>query len=62
LQSKRKVRKKGPKDEQLQLLRQILAELQRLNANLAAGNIARQPAIERSDIDSGDDEELEDYE
>jgi hypothetical protein len=62
LQSKRKVRKKDPKDEQLRLLRQILAEMQRLNANLAAGNTTRQPAIERSDIDSGDDEELEEYE
>jgi hypothetical protein len=36
LQTKRKVRKPSVQEEQLQLLRQILAELQKLNASLAS--------------------------
>jgi hypothetical protein len=58
LQAKRKSRKANIQEEQLRLLRQILAELQKLNASLAPG---RQIAIEPG-IRSGDDEELEEYE
>jgi hypothetical protein len=65
LQSRRKARKADAQKEQLRLLRQILAELQRLNANLAAGNTGRLATIKpnvSSDADSSDYEELEEYE
>jgi hypothetical protein len=63
LQSKRKVRKTDTQKEQLRLLRQILAELQRLNSNLAAGNTGRLATIEPgAPTTDSDDEELEEYE
>ena len=63
MQTKRKARKPNAQEEQLQLLRQILAELQRLNASLASGRANTQGAVEpdRPAYDSGDDE-LEEYE
>jgi hypothetical protein len=62
LQTKRKTRKPSAQEEQLQLLRQILAELQKLNASLAS-RAGTQGAAEpdRPTYDSGDDE-LEEYE
>jgi hypothetical protein len=65
LQAKRKSRKANPQEEQLRLLRQTLAELQKLNANLSAGSAGRHPEMEPgvpSDNGSSDDEELEEYE
>jgi len=61
LQAKRKVKKKSSQDEQLRLLKQILVELQKLNANLS--NTTRQPTTEQGvQSAEADDEELEDYE
>jgi hypothetical protein len=63
LQTRRKARKPSAQEEQLQLLRQILAELQKLNASLASGRAGMQSVAEpdRPTYDSGDDE-LEEYE
>jgi len=61
LQAKRKVKKKSSQDEQLRLLKQILGELQKLNANLSA-NTTRQRTTEQAQSADADDEELEDYE
>ena len=59
----KKVRKGSAQGEQLRLLRQILAELQVLNANLASGKAAAQAASgPPEDNDSSGDEELEEYE
>jgi len=59
----RKKVKGNAQEEQLRLLRQILAELQVLNANLASGKAAAQATTgpPKDDDDSGD-EELEEYE
>lgn len=59
----RKKAERSAKEEQLRLLRQILAELQALNANLAAGRAGAQTEAGRParNDDSGD-EELEEYE
>lgn len=59
----KKARKGSAQEEQLRLLRQILAELQVLNANLAGGKAAAQATTgpPKDDDDSGD-EELEEYE
>ena len=57
---KNKVKKASAEEEQSRLLRQILIELQTLNANLRTGR-----AVSQATIDSGtplDDEELEEYE
>jgi hypothetical protein len=64
LPAKKRVKKASAQEEQLQLLRQILAELQTLNASLGAGMAARQAAIEpvMPSDDQDDDEELEEYE
>jgi len=57
---RRKARKTDIQDEQVRLLRQILAELQKLNDNIAAG---RHTAIEPGITSGGsDDEELDEYE
>ena len=50
-------------EEQLRLLKQILAELQVLNANLASGKAAAQATTgpQENNDDSGN-EELEEYE
>jgi len=64
LPAKKKV-KVNAQDEQTKLLLMILAELQTLNANLAAANRPAAPAVAESavgeDLDS-DDEELEYFE
>jgi hypothetical protein len=55
----------NPQEEQLRLLRQILAELRRLNENLSTVSAGRHAAIEPglpADNDSSDDEELGEYE
>jgi hypothetical protein len=46
LSAKRKARKANPQEEELRLLRQILAELQRFNASLGANRVSRQAEIE----------------
>ena len=63
MQTKRKVRKPSVQEEQLQLLRKILAELQKLNASLASGRAGTQGVAEpdRPTYDSSDDEP-EEYE
>jgi hypothetical protein len=58
---KKKGKKANTQEEQLPLLRQILAELQTLNANLAAAKAAPQLA-EASVPSDNDDDELEEYE
>jgi hypothetical protein len=61
--AKRKTKKASAQEEQTLLLRQILAELQRLNANFAAGRAGTQGMIEPDKSSYGsDDEELEEYE
>jgi hypothetical protein len=64
LPAKKRVKKASTQEEQLLLLKQILAELQTLNANLGAGIAARQATTEpvTSSDDQDDDEELEEYE
>jgi hypothetical protein len=58
----RKKTQVSAQQEQLNLLRQILAELHALNANLAKRGVpAEQSGIQANDDDS-DDEELEEYE
>ena len=58
----RKKTKVSAQQEQLNLLRQILAELRVLNANLAKiGVPAEQGGVRANDDDPGD-EELEEYE
>jgi len=57
LPASKKNKKTNVQDEQLQLLRQILAELQTMNANLAAGK-----AIPQLEASASSDEELEGYE
>jgi hypothetical protein len=60
---KKKARKTSPQEEQLRLFRQILVELQTLNANLVAGRTDRQAAIEPSvPTNDSSDDELEEYE
>ncbi|WP_148681192.1 hypothetical protein [Candidatus Nitrososphaera gargensis] len=63
---KKRAKKPSAQEEQLELLRQILAELQTLNANFATGStLMRQTVIEPDTLttsDLGDDEELEEYE
>lgn len=61
--NKKKVKKGNAQEEQLRLLRQILAELQVLNANLVSDKASVQPTAgpPKDDDDSGD-EELEEYE
>jgi hypothetical protein len=64
LPAKRKT-KTNAQDEQTMLLRMILAELQTLNANLAAANRPAAPAMVESAVDEdpdSDDEELEYFE
>ena len=59
----KKAKKGSAQEEQLRLLRQILAELQVLNANLASGKAAAQAATcPPGDTDGSGDEELEEYE
>jgi hypothetical protein len=59
----KKVKKGNAQEEQLRLLRQILAELQVLNANLASGKAAAQATTgPPGDNDDSGDEELEEYE
>ncbi len=61
--SSKKAKKGSVQVEQLQLLRQILAELQVLNANLASGKAAAQATTgPPEDNDDSGDEELEEYE
>ena len=48
------------KDEQTELLREILLELRRINANLEKRNVAMPPPQEMDDSD--DSEELEQFE
>jgi hypothetical protein len=63
LPAKRKTRRANAPEEQTRLLRQILAELQRLNASFAAGRAGTQGMIEPDKPPSGSgDEELEEYE
>jgi hypothetical protein len=57
LPASKKNKKTNAQDEQLQLLRQILAELQTLNATLAAGRANLQ-----MEASASSDEELEEYE
>jgi hypothetical protein len=61
LPAKKKKIEAEPQKEQLQLLRQILAELQTLNANLAAVRPSPQLAEASTPLDN-DDDELEEYE
>jgi hypothetical protein len=56
----RKKTEVSAQQEQLNLLRQILAELRALNANLAKMGVPEQSGIQAND-DAGD-EELEEYE
>ena len=58
---KKKSKKADIQEKQLQLLRQILAELRTLNANLAAAKAVPQLA-EASVPSDNDDDELEEYE
>ncbi|HEX7034049.1 MAG TPA: hypothetical protein VF172_13705 [Nitrososphaera sp.] len=59
-----KVKKVNVQEEQLEILKKILAELQTLNANIA--NVISGPSRPEAGIPSegggSDDEELEDYE
>ncbi|MEW6605687.1 MAG: hypothetical protein AB1351_13505 [Thermoproteota archaeon] len=60
---RKKARKANIQEEQLKLLKKILAELQTLNANIAS--IKSGPLLAEADVLSdigSDDEELEDYE
>jgi len=64
LPAKRKATKVNPQEEQTQLLRMILAELQTLNANMAASRPAMPAIAEPSaqENNDSDDEELEYFE
>jgi len=63
LPAKKKSKKANPQEEQLQLLRQILAELQTLNASLSTIKPSPQPAEANASYDdASDDDELEEYE
>ena len=57
-------RKISKPDEQIVLLREIVAELRRLNANLEKNGVATPPMLqETDDIDDDDDsEELDHFE
>jgi hypothetical protein len=57
-----KKKKANIQEEQLHLLRQILAELQTLNANLSAVKPSPQPAEASPSYDDDSDDELEEYE
>jgi hypothetical protein len=63
LPAKKRTGKKSASAEQLRLLKQILAELQTLNANLAAEK--QKPQMAGADMlpsDESSDDELEEYE
>ncbi|MEP0826100.1 MAG: hypothetical protein HRF40_11500 [Nitrososphaera sp.] len=62
--SRTKVKKANIQEEQLEVLKKILAEMQTLNANIASIAPRSSPPVENILSESGrfDDEELEDYE
>jgi hypothetical protein len=64
LPSRTKVKKANIQEEQLEVLKKILAEMQTLNANIASIAPRSSPPVENILSESGrfDDEELEDYE
>ena len=60
--AKKSSKKASAQEEQLRLLRQILAELQMLNANLAARAGPQVAEASAPVDDESDDDELEEYE